>query len=497
MKRKPSDVIIIAICLIIVGLFLFNGVRGSDSGVVRAQAAGSSSITRTVVATPTPVPDRLYAAYEGDPVIVGREYNKKDLLVTLTYNDGSTEVIPETEYTVSSDIVSKKGTNTIVIMYRGMTAKAYIYARELLSISATTMENEYTVGNMPDSREISVVATYSDGSVELIEEGYEVYPDKILEVGRQEITITYEGMKTTCYVYGVKHGPVLNISVSYDKPNMYTNLKINRDDITVMAVFDDMSTERISTYTIEREVYYDTGKQPLTVTYGGITKTIDIEVVERYIIGIKAEYTGGVVIVGRPFRNADMHVYLQYVDGEYVETDDYTVHSRKIRYIGNNLVNVYYGDKFSASVIIQGTELVNPNFDYVSSGTATNGTATLKIRTAIPRYLSKDSIVITDISKKKMKKAYRKLKVKSGDYIAFDYEFADADDELELPLTVRVTIPDEYEMEHTFLYYTPNRKTVLGRTNKTVLNDKTFECTLFKAGTYMLVYSESLVEKEE
>ena len=202
------------------------------------------------------------------------------------------------------------------------------------------------------------------------------------------------------------------------------------------------------------------------------------------------------MVVGRPFRDADMHVYLEYVDGEFVETKDYTLHTRKIRYIGNNVVTVYYGDKFSDTVVIEGTELIKPNFDYVSSGKASNGEATLKIKTAIPRYLDEDCIEITDVSKKKTKKAYRKLKLKSGDYIAFDYQFVNTDDELELPLTVRITIPEGYDMDHTFLYYTPNRKTVLGRTNKTVITDRTFECTLFKVGTYMLVYSESLVEDE-
>ena len=52
-------------------------------------------------------------------------------------------------------------------------------------------------------------------------------------------------------------------------------------------------------------------------------------------------------------------------------------------------------------------------------------------------------------------------------------------------------------MDHTFLYYTPNRKTVLGRVNKTVISDTVFECTLFKTGTYMLVYSEELEDEDE
>ena len=494
MKRKPSDIIILAICLIIIGLFFINGVRGDGDGIVKAQAAGSSSTTQTVMATPTPKPELLSASYSGPTVLVGEEYDKTYLTVTISYSDGSSEMV--TDYTVSSDTVLKRGMNTIIVMYKDMTAKAYVYGRELLSISASPVKYEYGVGNMPDSKDFTVMGTFSDGSIEVINDEFTISPERLETTGKQEVTISYGGKETTCYVFGKDCGKVLSINVSYNKPNMVTNMKINRSDITVMAVYNDLSTERITTYTLERDIYYDSGKQPLTVTYGGVTKSINIEVIERYIVGIKAEYTGGVVIVGRKFRNADMHVYLQYVDGEFVETDDYTVHTRKIKYIGNNVVTVYYGDKFSANVVIEGTELIKPNFDYVSSGKATNGNDTLKIKTAIPRYLSEDCIEITDVTKKQIKKAYRKLKLKSGEYIAFDYEFVNADDELELPLTARITIPEDYDMEHTFLYYTPNRKSIMGRINKTVINDRTFECTIFKAGTYLLVYSESLVEEE-
>ncbi len=493
MKRKPSDYIIITICLIIVGLFLFNGVNGTGSDV-KVSAAGSSQITQTVVATPTPVPAELVANYSGPTVLVGEKYDKNYLTVTLSYNNGTSEII--TDYTVSSDIVLKRGMNTLIIMYKDMAAKAYVYGRELLSISASPVKYDFGVGNMPDSEDFTVMGSYSDGSLEVIQDEFKISPERLEEPGKQEVTISYGGKETTCYVFGKDRGKVLSLSVAYNKPTMVTNMKINRNDITVIAVYDDFSTERITTYTLERDIYYDSGKQPLTVTYGGITKSINIEVIERYIVGLKAEYTGGVVVVGRPFRDADMHVYLEYVDGEFVETKDYTVHTRKIRYIGNNIVTVYYGDKFSDTVVIEGTELIKPNFDYVSSGKASNGEASLKIKTAIPRYLDEDCIEITEVSKKKTKKAYRKLKLKSGDYIAFDYGFVNTDDELELPLTARITIPEGYDMEHTFLYYTPNRKTVLGRTNKTIINDRTFECTLFKVGTYMLVYSESLTEEE-
>ena len=116
--------------------------------------------------------------------------------------------------------------------------------------------------------------------------------------------------------------------------------------------------------------------------------------------------------------------------------------------------------------------------------------------TAIPSYLKKSAVYVKSLANKTVKKAYRKLKVKSGSYIAFDYGFTDTADESELPINVRITVPEGYDIDHTFLYYCPNRKTIVGRMNRKVINARTFECTLFNTGTYMLVYSPQLTENE-
>ena len=266
MKRKPSDIIILAICLTIIGLFFINGVRGDSDGVVKAQAAGSST-TQTVMATPTPKPEMLSASYSGPTVIVGEEYDKKHLTVTVSYNDGSSETI--TDYTVSTDTVLKRGMNTIIVMYKDMTAKAYVYGRELLSISASPVKYEYGIGNMPDSKDFTVMGTYSDGSIEVINDEFTISPERLETTGKQEVTISYGGKETTCYIFGKDYGKVLSINVSYNQPTMVTNMRINRNDITVMAVYNDLSTERITTYTLERDIYYDSGKGHGMVAVGG------------------------------------------------------------------------------------------------------------------------------------------------------------------------------------------------------------------------------------
>ena len=486
MKRRWSYILIITACLLLIGMFFIKGLAGTGSSMVYAEAA---------TPTPGPVPQSLYASYTGPTVKVGDKIDRKYLLVTVTYNTGYQE--PVTDYTVSNEVITESGLNAIVILYGELTAKIYVNGKKLTGISVVPVRTDYGLGNMPDSKDLTVTGNYSDGSIELINDEFEIFPDKLENTGKNEVIVRYRDLEAKCYVYAKYWESVTAINVSYNKDEMYTNMKIDRNDITVIAVYNDMSSERVTTYTIEKEIFYDTGKQPLTITYGGVKKTIEINVKERYVTGIEAEYKGGAVVVGKKFRESDLFVYLKYVDGELVRTDDYIVHSKKIRYIGNNQINIYYGDKFSTEVIIEGVEDSKPSFEYVSEFTADNETVKVTIKTAIPKYLDKNCIVSETLENKTLKKAFRKLKIKKAEFIAFTYDFVNPNDELELPFTVRITIPQEYDMDHTFLYYTPNRKTIFGKTNKTVIDSKTFECTLFKTGTYMLVYSEELEDEEE
>ena len=493
MKKKIFDICILAACILVVVIFLAKGIIGVGSRPVSAEAA--DAITQTVNATPTPVPERLEASYTGKTLVVGQKFDLSEMVVTVYYSDGRYENV--TDYTISSDVVAKSGMNTIVVMYGNLSAKAYVYGKELLSISVNPVKEKYGVGNMPDCKDLTVLAKYNDNSEEFIDDGFSISPEKLDTPGVHEVTVSYYGKEATCEVEALQWTSISAINVAYNKSEILTNSQIKKEDFTVMAVYTDLSTERVTTFTLSREVFYDSGKQPLTITYGGFSRSIELNVVERYVVGLRAEYTGGVVVTGKKYRSDKMHVYLKYVDGEEVETKDYTVHNRKIRYIGNNTITVYYGEKFSADVVIEGVELIKPNFDYASSKSAEVGDLKVTVDTAVPVYLDLDCTSVEPIAKKEMKKAYRRLGLKKGKYIAFEYSFVDEDNELELPLTIRVTIPDGFDMEHTFMYFCPNKKSILGRMNRNVINDRTFECTIFKVGTYMLVYSDELVEDEE
>ncbi len=485
MKRKNLIYMIITACPVALSMVLLFCLSAFISG------------TSVKAATQEPVATRLYAAYNGPAVKVGEKYDKSKLSVTIYYDMGGARNLEESEYTVSTDIVEKTGQNTILVMYRDLVTNFHITGRALTGINVSPKKYDYGLGNMPDCQDLYVTGTYSDGSVETIEDGFEIFPKALTSIGQHEVTVLYEGKQAKCSVYARNWTDVVAINATFNGEEIIADCPINKNDFTVMVVYSDMLSERITTFSMSTDMFHDSGTQSLTISYGGMSKTIQVNVIERYVVGMRAEYTGGDVLVGRKLRRDNLHVYLKYVDGGEAETTEYTLHSLKIGYIGDNLITVYYGDKFSADVTIKGVEVKKPDFDYASIGYADNGKQRVRIDTAIPKYLDKDSVTIKSLTNKSVKKAYRKLKLKEGSYIAFEYGFKNPDDELELPLTVRITIPEGFDPEHTFLYYCPNRKSILGRMNKKAVDSDTFEFTLFKAGTYMLVCSDELTENVE
>ena len=510
--KKILDYGILTACMVVVILFFAKGISGFG-GVIPVEASATTptpipTTTGVRMATPTPVPvnysrpsptpkaENLVAYYAGTSVLVGEKYDKSKLMVTANFDNGTVKVLEPSEYTVSSELVYKNGLNTVVIMYRDLYTTAYISGRSLSKLIVTPKRYDYGIGNMPDKKDLTVMACYSDNSIEMITEGYKIYPQTLTNLGENEVTVVYGGCEAKCKVYAKNWTSVVAINVTYNKQELFTNELLDKEDFTVMAVYSDLSAERVTTFTLSRNMLYDSGKQPITVTYGGVSKSIELEPIERYVVGIRAEYTGGMVTVGRKINRDNLHVYKRYVDGEEEETDAYTIHNPTINYVGYNTITVYYGELIGEAVV-EGTGYVQPDFNYVSTNLATDGKVLVKVETSIPYYLDQDCIKIESLESKALKKAYRKLKLKSGSYMAFDFGFVDENDELELPLPVRITIPDEYDIEHTYLYYCPNQKSVMGRISRKIINSKTFECTMFKAGTYMLVYSKELEGQEE
>ena len=112
-----------------------------------------------------------------------------DITVTITYSDGSTEVI--TDYTVAGYNAENPGEQNVTISYEGKTCDLTVTVNNpvITSITATSNKENYEYG---DSLDITVIATYSDGSTEVITD-YTVEGYNSENPGLQDLVISYSG----------------------------------------------------------------------------------------------------------------------------------------------------------------------------------------------------------------------------------------------------------------------------------------------------------------
>ena len=462
------------------------------------------TVSPTPTSTPTPTPTgepvvfSIGCYYKGESVEVGEKINFDDVVVNAHMSNGSVETISPDDYTVSDTIVSKEGSNRIVVLYQGFSDYFYVYGIELSSIEATASRTYFGQFNGMDERDLTVIAKYSDNSTKVITKGYTIEPAEFTEKGAQYVTITYKTASARVPVFVNAAKDVKTLSVSYSGGDLVQEHEIDRGDLTVMAVYNDASltTERITTYTMSDTSFSATGEQTLTVEFMGVTGTCKINVIARKIVSIKAEYTGTDVEVGYEYVADDMHVYVVYNDEEEKEIDDYVIYDPIIRYLGENQLRIYYGD-FNTSVKIKGVEVAPPDFKYTNEFEIRSGKNKFTITTAIPKRLDTDCINGAIVKKTLMTRAFRKLNSKTGWYCSFSYAFANEDNDVFYPVTVRITVPKDMEAEYTDVYYTPNRKSILGRMVKEVTKDGKLEILIFREGTYMIVYDPEAYEEPE
>ncbi len=415
-------------------------------------------------------------------------------MVYVYYDDNYSE--RTTSFSVTDKVVTKADSNLYTVMAFGFTDTFYVSGKSVSAIAVDYSRYIYTVGNAPDERDVTVTAYYSDNTREIVTKDFTLSPSVLEKPGTQEITVSYFGQSTTFSVVAKEPADLKQLDVFYKGDKIYNNMEISRSDLTVNAIYTDNSSERITTYELLTDVFPYPGEQKLTVSYRGQNATVSVMVNPLELKSLRAKYVGDDVFIGTEYDPKYLYVYATYNNNKEIRTDEYKVYNKIIRYIGDNTIKIYLGD-LSTSVTIVGCEVGEPDFTYVSSVSFNSNNFDVTIDTAIPRILETDVTAAKKISKAKLKHLYRLLGTKSENYLGFSYGFEDNNNEKYLPMTVRISLPEPFEPAYTELYYSPNNKSILGCMNKMAIDERTLQVTIFKAGTYMLVYDPDRYAVEE
>lgn len=241
-----------------------------------------------------------------DTMTVGQEVNH--LLATLDPGGtvwASPEQMPEGLYLVTEEfdggvnvylrgVPTVPGTYDLIINYSGSTSICTLRILPdesaqptLVSVSVETLplKTQYTVGDTLDPAGLSLLLEMSDGSTQIVTEGYSLSPILLETAGTQRIEVDYSGV--LCY-FDVEVEPqpeVIESIVIAALPEKVVYKPGERLDLTglIVRVYTnngprDVGPEELSCSPMD---LIQPGPQLITVSYEGLTCSFTIQVVEE------------------------------------------------------------------------------------------------------------------------------------------------------------------------------------------------------------------------
>jgi roadblock/LC7 domain-containing protein len=190
---------------------------------------------------------------------------------------------------------STAGNKIVTVKYGDITKEieVTVIEKQLDSIEVTTLPDKvsYFEGDLFDPTGMVITARFNDMSSQVIDDY--LFPTTPLVVGQESIEITYEG-KTVLVPITVSGATIQSISVTTEptKTTYIVGQSADYSGIVVTATYSDASTlpvafeELIFTGFNASEVAID---QVITVTYGELSTTFMIQVVEKVAVGIQIQ----------------------------------------------------------------------------------------------------------------------------------------------------------------------------------------------------------------
>lgn len=204
----------------------------------------------------------------------GEEFDSSGLIVSATYDDGRVE--ETTSYTLSNPDMSTAGVKTVNVAYETQSTTFDIVVIEIIKIEITALPTkvEYSKGDTLDTSGMLISTVWTDGSKEVLTNGYTVSDLDSSEAGEKTITVTYQSFTAMFTVEVVPD--TVGIRISHYPNKIYYRIGESFDPtgLTVAAVRQDGTEKEITDYDISGFDSSTAGSKTITVSYNTTTNGV-------------------------------------------------------------------------------------------------------------------------------------------------------------------------------------------------------------------------------
>lgn len=272
---------------------------------------------------------------------LGEELNLDGMVAKLNYSDKS---VGTTAYTVSGYDKTKVGKQTVTVSYGDYSANFDVTVNGISSIEVTPpTKTTYLEGQDLNTDGMVVTAVTSDNQRITVPAGYSVRGFNKTKLGKQTITVTYQGLSTE---FEVNVNSVKSIELTkLTKLEYKYGESLDTSGMSVKAIYDDNQSEVIkSDYSVTGYDKTKSGTQTITVTYRNQTATFDVTVAEPVItkFEITTPPTTTEYYVGQDLKTDGMVVTVTFEDESTKTTTAYTLSGYDKNTVGAQTVTVSY-----------------------------------------------------------------------------------------------------------------------------------------------------------
>ena len=245
----------------------------------------------TTIYVPGKEVEYLTADYLGTELYVGAKIPKEKFQVYAYFSDGSYEVVKN--FTLSSFNIAKEGANLIMVTYKEKSAQTYVYGKAPLAIEeivAYYVGEPLIEGSTINSSHIEAIAVYNDGTMKEIS-NFSLNPTIVSQEGNNEITITYGGVSTIVYIYGLERYIEPGSAIAtYIGPGVVVGTEVKKEDIQVKVTYNDKKIGFIDDFNVYGGTIWEEGINTVIVYNDDFTA----EVIVYGMRGFNADFSNSI-----------------------------------------------------------------------------------------------------------------------------------------------------------------------------------------------------------